>query len=508
MKKISFNPSIFQSFNKRSGFTLTELLIVIAIIAVISVAGFVSLGNYRGRQAVQSAVDEISSVARAVRQRSMAQEDGSRWGIHFSNSSSSAAPDSYDIFKGQSYATGTVTNTYPIRQPRVCFFDPPAGAAKEVVFQPVTGYVSSYFSITLGLCNNVSWQKVIEVTTLGTINTLDGADLAVQSISPSSGVNSGSVSVSTIAGANFKSGAAVKLTKTGEADIGGSGFAVASYSTINGGSFNIAGATTGPWNVVVVNPDNSSSSLVGGFTVVLPAPVVTSIDPSSGARNSTVSGVSVGGAYFQSGATIKLSRSGYADVGGTGFTFSSPTSFINGSFDLSGAAIGFWDVAVTNPDVQTDTLANGFQVTSVVGAIDGTYRYAWNDNYGWWDFATSTSDVDVTDTELTGYAWNASAGLLSLNCSNTTCDPISYKVANNGSGTLSGYAWNDTVGWVSFSCADAGTCGTVNYGVTIDSSGDFHGWAWSDNIGWISFNCLNTGTCGTVNYRVNTTWRP
>ncbi|MGC9610636.1 MAG: type II secretion system protein [Minisyncoccia bacterium] len=491
---------------KKDGFTLIELLVVVAISVVMIVTGFSYFGTYRSEQDLKLTANEIVAAVKNTQQLSRSQQGGSRWGIRFSNATSS---QSYSVFSGMSYATGTVANFYSIRRPGICFIDPSASTTKEVVFQPISAYVSNYFSVTLGLCNDASRQKVIEITTLGMVSALDGEGFAVQSISPSSGANNGSVSISTVLGANFKSGATVKLSKAGQSDINGTGFTVANYSTINGGSFNIVDAATGPWDVVVTNPDSSSSTLPGGFTVVLPAPVVTTANPSSGARNTTVSGISIGGAYFQNGGSVKLKRGGYSDVNGTGFTFSSPTSFINGSFNLNGVAAGLWDVAVTNPDAQIGMLVNGFQVTVATGTIDGTYRYAWNDNYGWWDFATSTSNVSVTDTELTGYAWNASAGLLSLNCSNTaTCGTVNYKVANNGSGTLSGYAWNDTIGWVSFSCADAGTCGVVNYGVTIDSSGDFHGWAWSDNIGWVSFNCLNTATCGAVNYKVNTTWRP
>jgi|GEM_PF-2734795 len=491
------------------GFTLVEVLITVAISAALTISGFLYLSSYRANQNLNLAARKLSAVIQSVRESSISQQDGARWGIRFLNSTSTATADSYDVFKGSSYSAGGVSRTYSIQEPGVCLIDPPTGMTKEADFQPITGYLSGYFSVTIGLCNNVTNQRVIEITSLGLVNILSGTSLAVQSISPPSGVNTGTVSISTIAGANFKSGASAKLSKAGQADINGSGFSVAGYSTITGGSFNILNATTGPWNVVVVNPDNSSSSLVGGFTVTLPAPIVVTINPSSGARNSTVSGISIGGAYFQSGADIKLKKGGYSDVNGTSFVFSSSTSFTNGSFNLTGTAAGLWDVAVTNPDAQIGTLVNGFQVTVATGTIDATYRYAWNDSYGWWDFATSTSNVNVSDSQLIGYAWNASAGLLSLNCSNTgTCGTVNYKVSNNGSGTLSGYAWNDTMGWVSFSCSDGGTCGTINYGVTIDSSGDFQGWAWSDNIGWISFNCANTATCGTVNYKVNTTWRP
>lgn len=133
----------------RSGFTLTELLIVIAITAIISAVGFVSLGNYRGRQAVSSAVDEVSSVIRATRQRSMAQEGGGRWGIHFSNSSTNVS--SYTTFRGYAFATGTVDRQYSLPS-NISFSNPFTSSTYDVVFAPLTGAVSEkkVFSVVSG----------------------------------------------------------------------------------------------------------------------------------------------------------------------------------------------------------------------------------------------------------------------------------------------------------------------------------------------------------------------
>jgi hypothetical protein len=110
-----------------------------------------------------------------------------------------------------------------------------------------------------------------------------------------------------------------------------------------------------------------------------------------------------------------------------------------------------------------------------------------------------------------------------LNCNTTPngdiCGTSSFKVSNNGSGSLAGWAWNDGIGWISF-CGNASGGSTLSgsdwicpasptYQVSVSSStGEFSGWAWNDIAGWISFNCSNTSTCGTVNYKVKTDWRP
>lgn len=392
-------------------FSAMELLVGIAVVAVISTVSILILNNYRYQRDLELSVNEIVAALRDAQNRSITQQDGQSWGIRFTNSTSSS--DVYEMFRGPNYASGTVTATYSFRRPNVEMADPAGGSSKEIVFNSITGAVSSYFSITIRLVNKPSEQRVIEVAPVGKISFFDGQALVVSAINPNSGTNNGSVNINEITGANFQTGAAVKLTKSGQTDITGSGFTVTSYNTIAGGSFNLTNATTGPWNVVVINPDNQSSTLSGGFTV-----------------------------------------------------------------------------------------------TSGPGTIDSTHRWAWSDNAGWFDFAAASSNVVVSNSAVTGKVWNDNYGWLYLDCGTLGNCGISFSVTNTSAGILAGWAWNDSFGWVSFNCSNDGSCGTVNYKVTIDSNGDFQGWAWSDTIGWISFNCVNEGTCGTVQYKVKTSWTP
>ena len=139
--------------------------------------------------------------------------------------------------------------------------------------------------------------------------------------------------------------------------------------------------------------------------------------------------------------------------------------------------------------------------SSTDGTIDSTYKYAWTEAGGWLDFGTSQGNVHISDSALTGYAWSANFGWVSLNCSNDiSCATVDYKVSNDGAGSLSGYGWNETAGWISFNPS--------NGGVSINSSGEFSGYGWGENIGWIVFNCSTTDTCATVDYKVKTDWRP
>jgi C1A family cysteine protease len=96
------------------------------------------------------------------------------------------------------------------------------------------------------------------------------------------------------------------------------------------------------------------------------APTVTGITPNSGQNTGTVHFTNLAGSNFQPGATVRLTRSGQADINATGVVVVN-SSRITGDFDLMNAATGLWNVVVTNPDSQSGTLMSGFMVTQPGG---------------------------------------------------------------------------------------------------------------------------------------------
>ena len=194
-----------------------------------------------------------------------------------------------------------------------------------------------------------------------------GIGLAVTSIAPNSGPNTGIVSITDLAGANFQTGATVKLTKSGQSDIAADNVTVVSATKITC-SFNLVGKAPGAWNVVVTNPGAQPATLANGFAVIIPAPSVATITPNSRMNTGRVSITDLAGTDFQSGATVKLTRSGQSDIAATSVNVVSTTK-ITCSFNLAGKAVGQWNVVVTNPDAQSGTLANGFTVTDGIAPV-------------------------------------------------------------------------------------------------------------------------------------------
>lgn len=113
--------------------------------------------------------------------------------------------------------------------------------------------------------------------------TINLAAPTVSAITPASGTNNGPVNITALAGTNFRAGAVVRLTQTGQNDIVATAVAVVSATNITC-TFDLTGKVSGRWNVVVTNSDGQSGTLAAGFKVETPTvsvvrPVVSSANP-------------------------------------------------------------------------------------------------------------------------------------------------------------------------------------------------------------------------------------
>jgi len=90
----------------------------------------------------------------------------------------------------------------------------------------------------------------------------------VTGINPVKGVSGNSVNA-TITGSNFHTGAAVKLTRSGQTDISGTGVTRVNSTEITC-TFDLSGAAQGNWSVVVENLTGQTGTLTDGFEVVPP----------------------------------------------------------------------------------------------------------------------------------------------------------------------------------------------------------------------------------------------
>ncbi|MBN1583155.1 MAG: S8 family serine peptidase [Anaerolineae bacterium] len=248
----------------------------------------------------------------------------------------------------------------------------------------------------------------------------------VSSISPNTGINTGIVQIADLTGSNFEQGATVKLTRSNHSDILADNVTVVSSTTITC-TLDLSGVATGSWNVTVVNPDTQSGTLVDGFAVTgLPsAPVVTSITPDQGPGSAMVEITAIEGSNFLPGAAVKLSKPSQPDIVAHNVTVLN-SSTITCTFDLRGAAAGYWNVVVTNSDEQSGTLSSGFyiippptvaSITPQVSSNNGTVHVT---DLAGTDFQpTGTTTVTL---EKSGQPDIVATNIDVVNTSKITCD--------------------------------------------------------------------------------------
>ena len=118
-------------------------------------------------------------------------------------------------------------------------------------------------------------------------------------------------------------------------------------------------------NVIVTDTTGGTITVTseGGQVAVeqIQPPQVTGISPTWGYAGQTAQSATVTGQDFQPGASVQLTKAGQSPIHGTFVNVQSATT-ISCSLNLGRAALGPWNVVVTNPDGQAGTLTNGFTV--------------------------------------------------------------------------------------------------------------------------------------------------
>jgi hypothetical protein len=197
---------------------------------------------------------------------------------------------------------------------------------------------------------------------------------------PDEGNAGSSVAITDLVGSNFQSGATVQLAHSGSTSINATSVAWVSSSHLTC-TFTIpSGATTGPWDIVITNPDGQSVTYSGYFTVhgsTSDATTTTTTSASSGTigiTSVTAMPLAIGmgqtgwsgrltidtSTTLQPGLTVTLSNTA------SGVQYPAVNPQLNSNTEVypsfTGVPVGTYNVMITNPDGTTGTLSSGFTV--------------------------------------------------------------------------------------------------------------------------------------------------
>lgn len=149
------------NLNKGRGFSITEIIVVVAAVCILAVIVVVPLSSFRENQQLTNAVEETVSVISLARSKTLSSENFSQYGVHFETAKTV-------IFKGTVYSASEPDNII-FNMPSLIEISP---SGSDVVFARITGKASNPRTVVLRVKNNTIKTKTIEIKSTGTLNVL------------------------------------------------------------------------------------------------------------------------------------------------------------------------------------------------------------------------------------------------------------------------------------------------------------------------------------------------
>lgn len=142
------------------GFTLLELLIVIVILIPLGVAGISSYHSFISQIKLNTAVPQIISTLHLSRDRTLASEGASSYGVHFE-------ANKYVLFKGLSFNPSAVDNEEHKLPAEIEIYDISLGGGSDIVFDRIKGTTSNAGSVSIRIIRNPIKYKTISILSSG-----------------------------------------------------------------------------------------------------------------------------------------------------------------------------------------------------------------------------------------------------------------------------------------------------------------------------------------------------
>jgi len=151
-----------------TGFTLIELMVVITITVLLGIIGIASLTGKKSSNDLSTTVAQAAALIREAENRSMSENQGVSWGVHFANATNTAP--FYALFSSAYSATATVG--YYRLPPDVAYATAtiPTGGTVDVIFGQISGLPTAAKTIGfVSLSQKSLPSSTISVASSGTV---------------------------------------------------------------------------------------------------------------------------------------------------------------------------------------------------------------------------------------------------------------------------------------------------------------------------------------------------
>ncbi|HEY4493385.1 MAG TPA: prepilin-type N-terminal cleavage/methylation domain-containing protein [Candidatus Paceibacterota bacterium] len=146
----------------KRGFTIMELALVLAIIALLAFMGISALTRFRSSALLDQTHAEIVTALNEARGMTLASKEGDVYGVHF---------EANEIvrFKGSSYATSSPNNASTTLDARVRIESIDIVSGHDVVFQRLTGATANTGTVVVVVTSDSSRRATTSILASGII---------------------------------------------------------------------------------------------------------------------------------------------------------------------------------------------------------------------------------------------------------------------------------------------------------------------------------------------------
>ncbi|MBI5466173.1 MAG: prepilin-type N-terminal cleavage/methylation domain-containing protein [Candidatus Kerfeldbacteria bacterium] len=140
---------MFFKLHHPRGFSLVEILLAIAILAILASMGFIMFGGYQRRTELDTSARQIAAILRRAQGKAVSGENDKPWGVRFNVDPT----NSYVLYRddGSGYAAATQKETLSLGGYVKIAAVTIQGAGNEVLFQKRTGTTTTYGSGSGGI---------------------------------------------------------------------------------------------------------------------------------------------------------------------------------------------------------------------------------------------------------------------------------------------------------------------------------------------------------------------
>jgi len=144
----------FRLSTRCRGFTLLELLIVIAVLGVLLAIIVPSLASFRQKSILNTETQELVTVINRARLLSVSSKNDDQFGVHFDSSH-------VVLFQGSAYIIGDPANETHTFDSSLTLSSTVTGGGSNVVFEKVTGATSQNATTTLLVTSTTASSTVL-----------------------------------------------------------------------------------------------------------------------------------------------------------------------------------------------------------------------------------------------------------------------------------------------------------------------------------------------------------